>query len=134
MFSLTVSDHMMIAHSFSGDIFGPAQRLHGATFVVEWELRRAELEAAGLVVDIGRMRAVLRGVLSRLEYRNLDEEPSLAGRNTTAEYLAFVVFERLREVVRSGGLGADVLSVLAGMKVTLRESPVAWAAYEGPIA
>jgi 6-pyruvoyltetrahydropterin/6-carboxytetrahydropterin synthase len=132
MFSLTVSDHMMIAHSFAGAVFGPAQRLHGATFVVEWELRGAGLDRDGLLVDIGRMRATLRAVLDLLDYRNLDDDPGFAGRNTTAEYVAFALFERLAEQIRKGALGGAATS-LAGMKVTVKESPVAWAAYDGPI-
>jgi 6-pyruvoyl-tetrahydropterin synthase len=133
MFSLTVSDHMMVAHSFSGEIFGPAQRLHGATFVVEWELRGPALDSANLLVDIGRMRSTLRRVLGGFDYRNLDDDPTLAGRNTTAEYLAFIVFGRLRQEVRSAALGPGTQAGLAAMKVTLRESPVAWSAYEGPV-
>jgi 6-pyruvoyl-tetrahydropterin synthase len=133
MYSLTVSDHIMIAHSFTGAIFGPAQKVHGATFVVEWEIRRARLDADGLIADIGLMRQVLRATLDAIDYRNLDDEPALAGINTTSEFLAGFVFERLKARIAAGGLGAGVAGALASMKVTLRESPVAWAAFEGPL-
>ena len=129
MYSLTVRDHVMVAHSFRGEIFGPAQRLHGATFVVDATFRRPELDADGLVVDIGRATAVLRDVLSALDYRNLDEEPDFAGVNTTTEVLARHVADRLAERLRSGELG-DGASGLTGIEVTLRESHVAWASYE----
>jgi 6-pyruvoyl-tetrahydropterin synthase len=133
MYSLTVSDHIMIAHSFTGAIFGPAQKVHGATFVVEWEIRRARLDADGLIADIGLMRQALRATLDAIDYRNLDDEPALTGINTTSEFLAGFVFERLKARVDAGGLGAGVAGALASMKVTLRESPVAWAAFEGPL-
>ena len=126
MFAVTVRDHMMVAHSFRGDVFGPAQRLHGATFVVDATFRRAELDADGIVVDIGRAGEVLKDVLGELTYRNLDEEPAFAGRNTTTEVLAQVIADRLVE--RLPGTG------LAGITVTLHESHVAWAQYEGPLA
>jgi 6-pyruvoyl-tetrahydropterin synthase len=129
MYSLTVRDHVMVAHSFRGEIFGPAQRLHGATFVVDATFRRPELDADGLVVDIGRATAVLRDVLSALDYRNLDEEPDFAGVNTTTEVLARHVADRLAERLRSGALGEGA-SGLSGIEVTLRESHVAWASYE----
>lgn len=129
MYSLTVRDHVMVAHSFRGEIFGPAQRLHGATFVVDATFRRPELDADGLVVDIGRATAVLRDVLSALDYRNLDEEPDFAGVNTTTEVLARHVADRLAERLRSGELGEGA-SGLSGIEVTLRESHVAWASYE----
>jgi len=131
MFSLTVSDHFMIAHSFRGAIFGPAQKLHGATYAVELEIRRPALDAHGLVADIGLLRQLLRAVLDTLDYRNLDEVPELAGINTTTEYLAQVVFERSAARIRAGALGAA--DGLVALKVTLRESPVAWAAYEGAL-
>src|SRR5215475_10824768 len=105
MFSVTVRDHMMIAHSFRGEIFGPARRLHGATYVVDATFRRAELDADGVVVDIGRAGAELRAVLAELDYRNLDDEPSLAGVNTTTEVLARLIADRLAERVHSGKLG-----------------------------
>jgi 6-pyruvoyl-tetrahydropterin synthase len=133
MYSLTVSDHIMIAHSFTGAIFGPAQKVHGATFVVEWEIRRARLDADGLIADIGLMRQVLRTTLDAIDYRNLDDEPALKGVNTTSEFLAGFLFEKLKARIAAGGLGAGVAGALAGMKVTLRESPVAWAAFEGAL-
>jgi len=131
MFSVTVRDHFMIAHSFEGDVFGPAQKLHGATYVVDVEFRRAELDADGIVVDIGRAAATLHEVLAELGYRNLDEEPAFAGRNTTTEFLAYAVFERMAARIRAGALGA--VAALDSLRVTLRESHVAWAAYEGPL-
>jgi 6-pyruvoyl-tetrahydropterin synthase len=133
MFSLTVSDHLMIAHSFTGEIFGPAQRLHGATYVVEVEIRRLVLDADGLVADIGAMRRMLREVLDTLDYRNLDEEPTLIGRNTTTEFLAKLMFDRMQRKIATGALGTAATNALTAMKVTLRESPVAWAAYEGQL-
>ena len=122
MFSVTVRDHIMIAHSFRGDVFGPAQKLHGATFVVDATFRRAELDADGIVVDIGLASDALRAVLGELNYRNLDDEPAFAGVNTTTEVLARVIADRLAE--RVGGRGLD------GLVVTLHESHVAWASYE----
>ena len=129
MFSVTVRDHMMIAHSLRGDVFGPAQRLHGATYVVDATFRRAELDADGIVVDIGRATEALHAVLSELTYRNLDDEPALAGVNTSTESLARVVADRLAERVGAGALG-DTARGLDGLVVTLRESHVAWASYE----
>jgi len=120
---------MMIAHSFQGEVFGPAQRLHGATYVVDATFRRAELDADNLVVDIGRAAAQLHEVLAELNYRNLDEEPAFAGINTSTEALAKVVADRLAERVRAGALG-EAARDLAGIAVTLRESHVAWASYE----
>jgi 6-pyruvoyl-tetrahydropterin synthase len=131
MFSLTVSDHVMIAHSFRGEIFGPAQRLHGATYAVELELRRRELDGDGLIVDIGLLRQLLRKVLEEFEYRNLDDLPAFTGRNTTTEFMARVVFDRTAKQIAAGVLGPA--APFAGMKITLRESPVAWAAYEAPL-
>ena len=122
MFSVTVRDHMMIAHSFSGEVFGPAQRLHGATFVVDATFRRAALDADGIVIDIGRAADALRAVLAGLTYRNLDDEPDFAGTNTTTEVLAKVVADRLAERLDTGGLD--------GLVVTLHESHIAWASYE----
>jgi 6-pyruvoyl-tetrahydropterin synthase len=124
VFGVTVRDHMLIAHSLRGETFGPAQRLHGATYVVEATFRRAELDADGIVVDIGRAREVLRGVLAELDYRNLDDEPSLAGLNTTTETLARLVADRL-----AAALG-DSARELDGLSVTLHESPLASATYE----
>ncbi|MET8308473.1 6-carboxytetrahydropterin synthase [Micromonospora sp. NPDC005173] len=129
MFSVTVRDHMMIAHSFRGDVFGPAQRLHGATFVVDATFRRPDLDADGVVVDIGLATEQLRAVLGELTYRNLDDEAAFAGVNTTTEVLARTVADRLAERVRTGDLGAGARE-LAGITVTLHESHVAWASYE----
>lgn len=133
MYSLTVSDHIMIAHSFKGAIFGPAQKVHGATFVVEWEIRRERLDAHGLIADIGLMHRALRATLDAIDYRNLDDDPALVGVNTTSEYLAGFLFDRLKARIAAGALGDGVAGALAAMKVTLRESPVAWAAFEGPL-
>jgi 6-pyruvoyl-tetrahydropterin synthase len=129
VFSVTVRDSMMIAHSFRGAAFGPAQRLHGATFVVDATFRRAELDADGIVVDIGAAARELNGVLAQLTYRNLDDEPAFAGMNTTTEALARVVADRLAERVHAGALG-DGARELAGLSITLHESHVAWASYE----
>jgi 6-pyruvoyl-tetrahydropterin synthase len=129
VFSVTVRDHMMIAHSLRGEVFGPAQRLHGATYVVDATFRRAELDADGIVVDIGRAAEALRTVLGELTYRNLDDEAGLAGTNTTTEALARVVADRLAERARAGDLG-DGARAIEGLVVTLRESHVAWASYE----
>jgi len=129
VFSVTVRDHVMIAHSFRGAVFGPAQRLHGATYVVDATFRRPELDADDLVVDIGAATAELGAVLGELNYRNLDDEPAFAGRNTSTELLARVVADRLAERVRGGGLGESARG-LAGITVTLHESHVAWASYE----
>jgi len=133
MYSVCVRDHFMIAHGFRGEAFGPAQRMHGATYVVDVELRRPELDPDGVVVDIGRASAALREVLAELNYRNLDEEPAFAGKNTTTEFLARVVFDRMTRRIRAGALGAGAgagTGGLTSMRVTLRESHVAWAAYE----
>jgi 6-pyruvoyl-tetrahydropterin synthase len=129
MFSVTVRDHMMVAHSFRGEVFGPARRLHGATFVVDATFRRAELDADGVVVDIGAAATELAAVLGALTYRNLDDEPAFAGVNTTTEVLARHVADRLAERVHEGALGAGA-SGLDGITVTLHESHVAWASYE----
>jgi 6-pyruvoyl-tetrahydropterin synthase len=133
MYCVTVRDHFMIAHSFRGEVFGPAQQLHGATYVVDLELRRAELDGDGVVVDIGLAAAALHAVLGGLNYRNLDEDSSLAGKNTTTEVLAREVFERMAQQIRSGVLGNSAQS-LVSMRVTLRESHIAWASYEGTLA
>jgi 6-pyruvoyl-tetrahydropterin synthase len=129
VFSVTVRDSMMIAHSFRGAVFGPAQRLHGATYVVDATFRRTGLDADGLVVDIGLASAALRDVLADLNYRNLDDDPSFTGRNTTTELLAQVVADRLAERVAAGSLGAGATD-LDGLAVTLHESHIAWASYE----
>lgn len=122
----------MIAHSFRGEVFGPAQRLHGATYVVDVEFRRAALDDDGLVVDIGLAAAALRGVLARFNYRNLDEMPEFADRNTTTEYLARVVFDGLVRCIAAGTLGPSAAGI-GSLKVTLHESHVAWAAFEGEV-
>jgi 6-pyruvoyl-tetrahydropterin synthase len=129
VFSVTVRDHLMIAHSLRGDVFGPAQRLHGATFVVDATFRGERLDADGIVVDIGRASEELRRVVGGLTYRNLDEEPDLAGTNTTTEVLARVIADRLADAVRGGALG-DAARDLSALVVTLHESHVAWASYE----
>ena len=133
MYSVSVRDHFMIAHSFSGAVFGPAQRLHGATYVVDVEFRRAELDSDGIVVDIGRALESVRAILGDLNFRNLDEAPEFAGRNTTTEFLARVVFDRIVTVIHQGALGAEAAGIDA-VRVTLHESHVAWAAFEGPVA
>jgi 6-pyruvoyl-tetrahydropterin synthase len=123
---------MMIAHSLRGEVFGPAQRLHGATYVVDATFRRATLDSDGIVVDIGRAAEQLHEVVAELSYRNLDEEPPFAGMNTSTEALARVVADRLAERVRAGALG-EAARELDGLVVTLRESHVAWASYERPL-
>lgn len=133
MYSVGVRDHVMIAHSFTGDVFGPAQNLHGATFVVDVELFRATLDENGIVVDIGRLTQVLKAVLVELNYRNLDDEPAFAGQNTTTEYLAQVIFERMAVRISAGELGSGARGLTA-MKVTLRESHIAWASFSGSLA
>ena len=129
MFSVTVRDHMMIAHSFRGAVFGPAQRLHGATFVIDATFRRAELDADGIVVDIGRAAQELKALLGQLNYRNLDDEAAFAGMNTSTEALARTIADRLAERVHAGALGENARG-LAGITVTLHESHIAWASYE----
>jgi 6-pyruvoyl-tetrahydropterin synthase len=129
MFSVTVRDHMMIAHSFRGEVFGPAQRLHGATYVVDATFRRVALDEDNIVVDIGRAGEELHGVVGELSYRNLDDEAAFAGVNTSTEALAQVIADRLADRVRAGALG-DGARGLAGIAVTLHESHVAWASYE----
>jgi 6-pyruvoyltetrahydropterin/6-carboxytetrahydropterin synthase len=132
MFKLTVRDHVMIAHSFRGEVFGPAQRLHGATYVVDATFQRQELDSDGLVVDIGLAAQALKEVLEPLAYRNLDEVPDFAGQNTTTEFLAREIFHRLSRAVEEGRLG-DGARGLTGLEVTLRESHIAWASYEGAL-
>ena len=126
---MTVRDHMMVAHSLRGEVFGPAQQLHGATFVVDATFRRAQLDDDGIVVDIGRAAHELHAIVGALSYGNLDDDPSLAGVNTTTEVLAQVVADRLADRVRAGALGAGAYDLTA-ILVTLHESPVAWASYE----
>jgi 6-pyruvoyl-tetrahydropterin synthase len=123
VFSVTVRDHLMVAHSFRGAVFGPAQRLHGATFVVDATFRRAGLDEHGMVVDIGAATELLAAIVAELNYRNLDDEPVFAGVNTTTEYLAKVIADRLAERINAP---------LDGITVTLHESHVAWASYERP--
>jgi 6-pyruvoyl-tetrahydropterin synthase len=132
MYSVTVRDHMMIAHSFAGEVFGPAQRLHGATYVVDVQFRRPALDANAIVVDIGLATDVLRQILAGLNYRNLDEEPDFKGRNTTTEFLAHLIFERMVAAIRNGDLGAAALGI-DGVGVTLHESHVASAGYDGRV-
>jgi 6-pyruvoyl-tetrahydropterin synthase len=129
LFSITVRDHLMIAHSFRGEVFGPAQRLHGATFLVDATFRRAELDDDNIVVDIGLATQELGAVVSELNYRNLDNEPDFANTNTSTEFLAKVVADRLAERIKSGRLGDGALG-LEGIAVTLHESHIAWASYE----
>jgi 6-pyruvoyl-tetrahydropterin synthase len=132
MFSLTVCDHIMIAHSFQGEEFGPAQRLHGATYAVEAEFRASKLDTHQLLVDIGLAKTVLRRLLDTVDYSNLDDNPVLKGINTTTEYMAFHIFELLAAACRDGSLG-DGGRAVTGLKVLLREAPTAWAAYEASI-
>jgi len=132
MYSVCVRDHFMIAHSFQGAVFGPAQRLHGATYVVDVEFRRRELDADGIVVDIGKAGDTLKAVLGGLNFQNLDEQPAFTGRNTTTEFLARVIFDRMIEAIGRGDLGPTAGEIEAA-KVTLHESHVAWASYEGPV-
>ena len=132
MYSLNVRDHFMIAHSFRGEIFGPAQRLHGATYVVDVTFSRPELDGDGVVVDIGAASERLRAVLADFRYRNLDEEPAFAGRNTTTEVLARAIFDRLARDVRGGALGEGARGITS-IRVTLNESHVAWGGYEGRV-
>ena len=132
MYSITVREHIMIAHSLRGEVFGPAQQLHGATYLVDVEFRRSTLDADGIVVDIGRAMAALGGVLGGLNYRNLDDEPALEGQNTTTEFLARVIFDRLAAAVSRGDLGAGGRDI-ESMRVTLHESHIAAAAFDGRI-
>jgi 6-pyruvoyl-tetrahydropterin synthase len=126
LFSVTVRDHIMIAHSFSGEVFGPAQKLHGATFVVDASFRRPELDADNIVVDIGLASQELHDVCASLSYRNLDDDPDFAGINTSTEYLARVIADRLADRIAAGAFGAGLRSIT----VTLHESHIAWASYE----
>jgi 6-pyruvoyl-tetrahydropterin synthase len=132
MYSLTVCDHIMIAHSFVGAEFGPAQRLHGATFAVEAEFRAAKLDHLNLLIDIGLARQELRRILEVVDYRNLDDVPRFAGQNTTTEFMAHYIFVRLADACRAGTLG-DGGRMVSSIKVLLRESPLAWAAYEAEL-
>jgi 6-pyruvoyl-tetrahydropterin synthase len=132
VFSVNVRDHMMIAHSLRGEAFGPAQRLHGATYVVDATFRSAALDADGVVVDIGRAAEELGAVLAELTCRNLDDEPALAGMNTTTEELARVIADRLAERVLTGAVGEGARE-LDALVITLHESHIAWASYERPL-
>jgi 6-pyruvoyltetrahydropterin/6-carboxytetrahydropterin synthase len=132
MYTVTVRDHMMIAHSFNGEVFGPAQRLHGATFVVDVEFRRPELDADSIVVDIGRAGNTLKRLLAEINYRNLDEVPAFAGKNTTTEFLARHIFGGIVAAIGAGELGPGAVAV-ESLKVTLHESHVASASYEGRV-
>jgi 6-pyruvoyl-tetrahydropterin synthase len=132
MYSVTVRDHFMIAHSFRGEAFGPAQRLHGATYVVDAEFRRRALDPDGMVVDIARATELLRAVLGELNLRNLDDDPAFAGHNTTTEFMARALYDRIGARIAAGELGPHA-GGLQALRVTLHESHVAWAAYEGAI-
>jgi 6-pyruvoyltetrahydropterin/6-carboxytetrahydropterin synthase len=133
MFSITVSHHFMVAHSLVGAVFGPAQQLHGATYVVEAELRRDSLDADGIVCDIGRALDLLKTVLGELDYRNLDDVAEFRGRNTTTEFLAGEIHRRLAHRVKEGALGPQIAAAIRSLKVVLRETPVAWATYDAPL-
>ena len=132
MFSLTVCDHIMIAHSFQGEEFGPAQRLHGATYAVEAEFRAPRLDAANLLIDIGLAKTVLRALLDTVDYHNLDTLPAFARQNTTTEFMAAHIHGLIVAAIKDGRLGAGAAAVTS-MKILLRESPVAWAAYEAAV-
>ena len=132
MYTVAVEDHVMIAHSFSGEVFGPAQRVHGATYDVGVEFRRAALDPDGLVVDIGLASQALRAVLAQFDYRNLDDLPEFKGVNTTTEFMAHEIHRRLAEAINGGDLGPHA-GGLSGLRVVLRESPRAWGAYEGSL-
>jgi 6-pyruvoyl-tetrahydropterin synthase len=132
MYSITVSQHFMVAHSLVGPVFGPAQQLHGATYVVEAELRRESLDADGIVCDIGRALDLLKAVLGEFDYRNLDELAEFRGRNTTTEFLAGEIHRRLALRVREGALGPSAAAIRS-LRLVLRETPVAWAAYDAPL-
>lgn len=132
MFTVGVRDHIMIAHSFKGELFGPAQKMHGATFVVDVEFKAPEMTEDGVVVDIGRAHEALKATLGALNYQNLDELPQFRGRNTTTEFLAKHVFEQVRDAIKTGRLGPGGEAVKS-LKVTLWESHIAWAGYEAAI-
>lgn len=132
MYSVCVRSHLMIAHSFRGDVFGPAQRLHGATYVIDVEFRRPELDVNGIVVDIGRAGTMLSRIVDGLNFTNLDENPAFAGKNTTTEFMARIVFDRVVEGLEAGELGPDGRGVTS-LRVVLHESHVAWAAYEAEL-
>jgi 6-pyruvoyltetrahydropterin/6-carboxytetrahydropterin synthase len=133
MYSITLSHHFMAAHSLAGAVFGPAQQLHGATFVVEAELRREDLDGDGIVCDIGAGLDLLKTVLSDLDYRNLDEVPEFRGQNTTTEFLAGEIHRRLARRIKEGALGPSATAAISSLRVVLRENPVAWAAYDASL-
>jgi 6-pyruvoyl-tetrahydropterin synthase len=133
MYSVTVSHHIMIAHSLVGAVFGPAQQLHGATYVVEAELRREALDADGIVCDIGRALDLLKAVLGEFDYRNLDEAPEFRGRNTTTEFLAGEIHRRMTRRIHAGELASTDPATIHSLRVVLRENPVAWAAYDAAL-
>ena len=132
MYRLNVRDHFMIAHSFNGEIFGPAQRMHGATYIVDLEMRREVLDADGLIVDIGLASQTLNKVLGEFNFENLDEIPEFKGKNTTTEFMAEIIFNRMIDQIKSGNLGPSA-SGLSSLRITLHESHVAWASYEGDV-
>ena len=132
MYRLNVRDHFMIAHSFNGEIFGPAQRMHGATYIVDLEMRREVLDADGLIVDIGLASQTLNKVLAEFNFENLDEIPEFKGKNTTTEFMAEIIFNRMIDQINSGNLGPSA-SGLSSLRITLHESHVAWASYEGDV-
>ena len=132
LYTLGIRDHVMIAHSFRGEVFGPAQKLHGATFIVDVEFRRETLDEDGIVVDIGLASTVLKEALGSFNYRNLDDEAEFNGINTTTEVMARVVFDRMVVAIDAGRLGAGAAGI-ASIKVTLHESHIAWASFEGPV-
>ena len=132
MYRLNVRDHFMIAHSFNGEIFGPAQRMHGATYIVDLEMRREALDADGLIVDIGLASQTLNKVLAEFNFENLDEIPEFKGKNTTTEFMAEMIYNRMIDQIKHGNLGASA-SGLRSLRVTLHESHVAWASYEGDV-
>ena len=132
MYSVTVRGHMMIAHSLTGDVFGPAQRLHGATYIVDVEFRRPDLDADGIVIDIGRATGTVHGVLAELSYRNLDDEPAFAGRNTTTEVLARAVFDQVASAIARGDLGVGARAI-ESVRETLHESHIAAASFDGSL-
>jgi 6-pyruvoyl-tetrahydropterin synthase len=130
MYTVSVRDHIMIAHSFKGEVFGPAQKLHGATYVVDVEFRSTSLDDNGIVIDIGLATDAVHKILGDMNYRNLDDDPSFKGRNTTTEVLAHAVFDRIAAAIGRGELGPGSRGV-ESLRVTLNESHVASASYEG---
>ena len=132
MYTISVRDHFMIAHSFRGEVFGPAQKLHGATYVVDLAFRRPELDEDGIVVDIGLASTALKQILAELNYRNLDEDASFAGWNTTTEVLSRTIFDRVAARIAAGDLGPGAAAI-ESLAVTLHESHIAWASYEGKL-